>query len=282
MTEQEKQAMLKAMQEDKQGGKRKFWSLDSKFEGTKTIRILPPLTKKGETRFYFPHKVHWIDRTPFESLDQTVVINGKVIHEAEKDPVQTFVRKLYASSERGSDEWKLASELNERPRYVSRIIVRNPEDRSSEVQPVFYEYGPTIYNMLFHIMTETDFGIIVDAKNGRDFNLTKTGTGRQSKYETSTPSANTSPIFTDKESLIAMFENAMKMEYESLIQFASAAEKQDALNNYLGIATKVQTTVPEMPVAKPAESQVVEDEPVDESDDSDSDIDDILNEFTGQ
>lgn len=290
MTNEEQKAMLDAMKQDKEGGKRKFWSLDSKFEGTKTIRILPPLTKKGETRFYFPHKVHWIDRVPYEALDQTVFNpDGSIMHEAIDDPVQQYVKKLYRTAERGTDEWKLAGELNARPRYISRIIVRNPEDRSTEVQPVFYEYGPTIYNMLYHIMTETDFGIIVDPKNGRDFNLTKVGTGRQSKYDTSTPSANVTPVMTDKDSLKQMFENAMNMDYTSLIQFASADEKKDALFSYLGISSKKQTSVPDNPVSKPAPPVQDEDEDedvdynpddsVDESDE-DSDIDDILNEFT--
>jgi len=279
MDDKEVKAMLDAMNEDKQGGKKKFWSLDSKFEGTKTIRILPPLTKKGETRFYFPHKVHWIERVPYEALDQTVVVDGKTLHEAERDPVQDYVKKLYNASERGSDEWKLASEINARPRYISRIIVRNPEDPTTEVQPVFYEYGPTIYNMLFHIMTETDFGIIVDPKNGRDFNLTKTGVGRQSKYETSTPSANTSPIFTDKDMLLKMFTSAMEMDYSSLISFSSAAAKEEALNSYLGITKKTSVTVPDNAVTNTPAMEI----PVvtqDFEDDTDDDIDSILDEFT--
>lgn len=290
MTNEEQKAMLDAMKTDKEGGKRKFWSVDSKFEGTKTIRILPPLSKKGETRFYFPHKVNWIDRVPYEALDQTVFNpDGTVLHEACDDPVQNYVKKLYRNSERGSDEWKLAGELNARPRYISRIIVRSPDDRKSETQPVFYEYGPTIYNMLYHIMTETDFGIIVDPKNGRDYNLTKLGTGRQSKYDTSTPSANVSPVFNDKEMLREMFENAMNMDYTNLIQFVSPEEKKDALFSSLGISTKKQTVV-EKPAPKPAppvDDEVEEEfnyepdnETVEDSDDGDSDIDDILNEFT--
>ncbi len=278
MNEQEVKAMLNAMNDDKQGGKKKFWSPDSKFEGTKTIRILPPLTKKGETRFYFPHRVHWIERVPYEALDQTVVADGKTLHEACADPVQNFVKKLFNTSERGTDEWKLASELNAKPRYISRIILRNPEDSTKEVQPLFYEYGPTIYNMLFHIMTETDFGIIVDPKNGRDFNLTKTGVGRQSKYETSTPSANITPIFKEATELKEMFLNAMEMDYSSLISFVSAKEKQDALDSYIGTSTKTQVVVSSNPVNNTTEtvSEVME-EP---ASNDDSDIDDILNEFT--
>lgn len=279
MNDQEVKAMLNAMNDDKQGGKKKFWSPDSKFEGTKTIRILPPLTKKGETRFYFPHKVNWIERVPFEALDQTIVIDGKTLHEACPDPIQSYVKKLYNTSERGTDEWKLASELNARPRYISRIILRDSEDPTTEVQPLFYEYGPTIYNMLFHIMTETDFGIIVDPKNGRDFNLTKTGIGRQSKYETSTPSANVTPIFTEVEKLKKMFMNAMEMDYSSLISFVSAQEKQEALNSYIGVSTKTQGTGFDNLTTEATEeiTEEIMETPVSSDD---NDIDSILEEFT--
>jgi len=289
MTEQEKKEMLAAMAEDK-GGKRKFWSLESKFEGTKTIRILPPLTKKGEKKFYFPHRVHWIDGQPYEALDQTIVdAEGNIIHEATVDPVQQYVKKLYRVAQKGSDEYKVAGALNAKQRYISRIIVRNSEDRSSELQPVFYEYGPTIYNMIYHIMTETDFGIIVDPKNGRDFNLTKVGTGRQSRYETSTPSATVSPIFSDAESLRTLFENAYKMDYVKLLEIPTAEQKQEALNEYLGIATKTQAVVnksfdPEEDFSSDNEPDVeVEQEVSNESaaSDEDDDIDSILNEFAG-
>lgn len=290
MTEEEKKAMLDAMQKDQDGGNKKFWSLPSKFEGTKTIRILPPLAKKGEKKFYFQHKVNWIGGVPYEDLNQTVFDeNGDLLHQAEKDPVVDFCIKTFRNSEKGTDDWQLAKDLNSKTRYISRIIVRNPEDRSTELQPVFFEYGPTIFNMLFHIMTETDFGIIVDPKNGRDFHLTKAGTGRQSKYETSTPAANTSQIFEDAESLKTMFNNAMKMNYTDNIEFVSYEAKKDALYDYLGMSTKKQEQVTENPsqntFSQPQQQAQPQTEPeppqANSSDDSeeDEDIDNILAEF---
>lgn len=235
MTEQERKEMLSEMKGDKEGRKAKFWSPGGNFEGTKTIRILPPLKKLGEKKFYFAHKTHFIGGVPFEDLEQTIYDeDGNLLHESEPDPVNAMVRKLYRTSEKGSDEYKLAGSLKSRQRYISRIIVRDKENPESEVQPVFYEYGPTIYNILYHIMTETDFGIIVDPKEGRDFNLTKQGVGRQSKYETSTPSAEKTPIFNDATKLKQMFDNAMEMKYSSLIEFPSREEKERALREYLG------------------------------------------------
>jgi len=287
MTEQERLDMLSAMKQDKEGGKAKFWSPGGNFEGTKTIRILPPLKKLNERVFYFSHKVHFIGGMPFEDLEQTIYDeNGKLIHEPEPDPVNAFVKNLYRGAEKGSDEWKLASTLKFRQRYISRIIVRDRENPNSEIQPVFYEYGPTIYNILYHIMTETDFGNIVDPKNGRDFSLTKTGIGRQSKYETSTPSANQTSIFNDATKLKEMFDNAMLMTYSSLIEFHSREEKERALREFLGedvTSTKTYSTPSvhrDPPVVQP---DLTEDETfsADEikEDTEEDDIDAILSEM---
>jgi len=288
MTEQEQKDMLSAMKTDKEGGRAKFWSPGSSFEGTKVIRILPPLKKLNEKTFYFSHKTHFIGGMPYEDLEQTIYDEeGNLLHESEPDPVNAFVRKLYKSSEKGSDEWKLAGTLKFRQRYISRIIVRDKENPETEVQPVFYEYGPTIYNILYHIMTETDFGIIVDPKNGRDFSLTKTGVGRQSKYETSTPSAAQTPIFKDAGKLKEMFDNAMLMPYSSLIEFPSREQKEAALREFLGedvTSTKSYST----PSPAPAKSEpTVREEPapsvseeVEEySSSEDDDIDAILNDM---
>jgi len=54
------QEMLDEMDKDVHGS-RKYWQPPSDKEGTFTIRILPPLKNKGEKKFYFVHKVHWID-----------------------------------------------------------------------------------------------------------------------------------------------------------------------------------------------------------------------------
>lgn len=286
MTEQERKDMLSAMKHDKEGGKAKFWTPGGNYEGTKTIRILPPLKKLNEKTFYFSHKTHFIGGMPFEDLEQTVYDEeGNLLHESEPDPVNALVRKLYRTAEKGSDEWKLAGTLKFRQRYISRIIVRDKENPATELQPVFYEYGPTIYNILYHIMTETDFGIIVDPKEGRDFNLTKQGVGRQSRYETSTPSADKTPIFADATKLKQMFDNAMNMPYTSLLEFPSREDKENALREFLGedvTSNKTYSTpapsVNEDAPVKETPRKEPEPETEDESSDDD-DIDAILNEM---
>ena len=289
MTEQERLDMLSAMKQDKEGGKAKFWSPGGNFEGTKVIRILPPLKKFNERVFYFSHKVHFIAGRPFEDLEQTIYDeNGNLMHESQPDPVNALVRKLYKGAEKNSDEWKLAGTLKFRQRYISRIIVRDKLEPNTELQPVFYEYGPTIYNILYHIMTETDFGNIVDPKTGRDFNLTKTGSGRQSKYETSTPSANQTPIFSDAANLKELFDNAMLMPYSSLIEFPSREEKEVALREFLGediSTTKSYHTVPSPaptqsePSPEPQSKTSFKDFEEEVSSDEEDDIDAILSEM---
>jgi hypothetical protein len=280
MNKEETLEMLREMEKEKKGGGKKFWSPDSKFEGSKHIRFLPPLKKLNEKVFYFKHKIHWINRIPYESLDQTVYdSSGKLVHEAQKDPVQSFVRSLYNSSQRDSDDWKLASSLNESTRYLSRIVIRDKENPENELKPVFYEYGPTVFDLVFHILTESDYGNIIDPKTGRDFVLTKKGTGRSSKYNESLPAANTSMLFDDIEKIKTVFGEAEKMDYSSLLSFPSYEEKKEALNEFLGVSTKPTYSVPSKPFEKTEEKEE-EFSSNNLSGDGDENIDDILSEFT--
>jgi hypothetical protein len=168
--------MLDEMEHDKEAttSSRKYWQPPSDKEGTFPIRILPPLKVKGEKKFYFEHKIHWLDRVPYECLTQILVDKNGVEHKSEECPVCNYTRKLYKTSERNTDGWKLANELRAKVRYDYRIIIRNtPEIPSDETKPVFFETGSTIWDMLYHIMKETDYGIIIDPVKGRDFTLVK-------------------------------------------------------------------------------------------------------------
>lgn len=230
MNKQEYDDMVKAMLQDAEGGSSKFWRPGSKKEGKFPIRILPPMRKNGEKVFYFTHKTHFIGGIPFECLNQTVTDKNGDLHQAEACPVCAFASKLYNSSERDSDEWKLAGQIRARKRYVSRIVVRGKED---ETLPEFYEYGTRIWEKLFNILTESDFGNILDPKDGRDFIIHKVGTGRTSNYDSSIPSADRAPIFTEKEDLVKVLSNATDMKYSDLIEFRSAEDMNSALTSFL-------------------------------------------------
>ena len=170
--------MLEEMQKDKEasGKSSKFWQPPSDKEGTFPIRILPPIKSAGEKKFYFQHLVHWIDRQSYECLNQTFVDKNGKEHIAEDCPACQMSKRLYRNAERETDEWKLAGELSAKPRYVYRIIIRGKDDESL---PEFYETGKTIFDMLYHIMTETEFGVIIDPWNKEKKSKEKKGGFRE-------------------------------------------------------------------------------------------------------
>jgi hypothetical protein len=281
--ESEWSEMLDELKNDhnNQGNARKYWSPPSDKEGTFPIRILPPLKKKGEKLFYFQHKIHWIDGSPYECLDQELVDSRGNLHEAEECPICSMAKKLYKISERDSDEWKLANELRQQPRYVYRIIVRDPDNSEEEVNPKFYETGKKIYEIIFHILTESDYGVIIDYKNGRDMNIKKVGKGRRSNYDQSLPAANTSPLFKEPDKIKATIEKAMEMDYNSLVEFVSRQEIENTLKSYLSGGSKKSDSEQKQPekqkVQKSAPAVQAKEE-VEESQDDDE-IDKLLDEL---
>jgi len=278
--------MLDEMHKDKEasGKTSKYWQPPSDKEGTFPIRILPPIKSAGEKKFYFQHLVHWIDRQSYECLNQTFIDKNGKEHIAEDCPACQMSKRLYRNAERETEEWKLAGELSAKQRYVYRIIIRGKED---ETIPEFYETGKTIFDMLYHIMTETEFGIIIDPKNGRDFNIVKKGVKRQARYEQSLPSATQTSIFKDVEKVKKVLENAKKMNFNSLIEFSNYDTIDRAIKTYLGLASN--------PSAKPSTTSTVKhtetvskygpggDDDLGESStvevSKDEDIDNILAEF---
>lgn len=287
MEKKDYEEMKKAMLRDSEGGFSRFWRPGSKKEGKFPIRILPPMKKNDEKVFYFSHKTHYIDNIPYECLNQTVMDKNGELHQPESCPICNFVSKLYNSSERDSDEWKLASNLKARKRFISRIVVRGKED---ETIPEFYEYGPRIWEKLFNILTESEFGNIVDPREGRDFIIYKSGTGRDSNYDSSIPSLDKTPIFSDKADLVKVLGKATEMKYGDLIEFRTAEELSDALKNYLrgssedsGPATQAKTQSKPKVVSNPDDDSY--DDSYDDFDDEESEleedeIDKILGEFT--
>lgn len=277
MTKDEFESMKNEMMADSQGsGRKDIFTLDAKKENDSAkIRIIPPMAKKGEKVFYHKHFTHWIDGRKFECCNAVTYDEDGTPHEPERCPICDYVMKLYKSSERGSDEWKLANQLRRKERYISRVIVR---DSDEPTKPKFYEYGPTIYQMLYNYIINTDFGNIVDPKNGRDFNLTKVGLGREAKYTNSSPAVKETPIFESAEQLKEALKNASEMNYFELIQRSNPAELKAALNEFLGMDTKQESATP---VAKPVDNASIPFDSFDGNDKAEQDeFDSILNEFT--
>jgi len=273
--------MIEAMKKDKEGGKsKKFWSPPSDKEGTFPIRILPPLKDKGEKVFYFHHRVHWINSRSYECLKQSYTDKNGTFHEAEECPICKFVSKLYSTAEKGSDEWELAGKLRAQDRYIYRVIVRGKE---VETEPEFYESGKSIFEILYHIIAETDFGNITDNKTGRDFALSKKGSGRRAKYETSTASANSTPVFTKADDIRAFSESFKKMDYNSLIESTDSDTLRKALKAFLegdnddDSSSDKEEVIESKPKQAAAKTKQPEPEPEVPDEDVDDQIDDILN-----
>lgn len=272
--------MIASMKVDKTGGgTKKYWAVQSDKEGTFPIRILPRMKDKGEKVFYFKHAVHWVDKKSYECLNQTFTDKSGELHEAEDCPICKFVKKLYDTSTKGTEEWDLASSMRRQDRYIYRIVVRNKED---ETQPEFYETGKTIFEILFHLIAETDFQDITSmGPSGRDFILSKKGVGRLAKYETSSPAASPTPVFAKAESLKALVDNMRKMDYSSLIEFVSADSLKKTLQEFISgdsdeevpapreVSRKTESAPAPRAAAKPAPKPA----------DDDDAINDILAEF---
>lgn len=222
--------LLDNMKKDKDRP-RKFWAPPSDKEGSFPIRIMPRIKDKGEKVFYFHHRVHWIDGKAYECLKQDIPHGAEgAFHEAEKCPVCEFVQKLYNTCEKGTEEWELAGKLKAQDRYIYRVVVRGSED---ETKPVFYEAGKEVQGIVYHAIAESDFGNITDLKSGRDFILAKTGVKRMSRYTTSSPSANITPVFTDVAKIKALIENVKAMEYAPLIEFTDFGTIKAALAAFI-------------------------------------------------
>ena len=269
------QDMINEMKKDKQGNK-KFWGPPSDKEGTWPVRFLPQVKENNEKVFYLHHKVHWVNGHSYECLRQKLIDKDGNLHEEEDCPICNFSRKLYDNSVKDSDDNNLAYDLSAKDRYVYRVIVRG---KTNEKEPEFFESGKKLFGILFHILTETDFGNICDLKEGRDFNLVKTGTKRRSNYDTSTPSANITPAFKTIEDLRELVGNLKKMSFGQLIEFASADAMKAAIKDYIGGNKKPESEqeqdTPRKSPAKP--SSPANEEP--EESKSGDELDDLLAEF---
>ena len=278
-------SMLDAMRKEDEanGFKSKYWS--PKKEGITKIRFLPKLKTFGESLFYEKHMVHYVNGRPYMCLNQTLTDKDGNVHEAENCPFCQKSKQLYqaADGNKNSAEWEKAGELRAKERFVSRIIVRgkkNDKDEDEEYKPEFFEYGKTVREMIMTAMDSGEYGNPLDLKNGRDFSINKKGQKKQTKYDGSMFSGNSTPVFNDATKLKALLAELPKMEYKQLVEFESQSELKSVLKDYLSggnddeVSGEIDTSDPieEATYSAPKKAAVVE-EPADEGDE----LDDLLN-----
>ena len=280
MTQEETKKMLEAMKSDS-GGEKKFWSPEA---GDNIIRFLPPMKKNEEVLPYLHHRVHWIEGTPYECVDQKMVDKEGNLHEAQSCPACKAAKKLFKVSEKDTEERDLAWALNAKDRFVFRIVDRKKEAKE-QITPEFYEVGKAIQKKFFSIMQAGKYGNIVHPVEGRDYTISKVGTGRLTNYDTSMPEPSVTKLFDSMDDIKACLEKATSMKYNSLIEFRSVDVLSQAVTEFLNPDTDDEGTGNN--TVNTANKEKVEEkfeEKADNfkeevSDDSSNDVDDILDEF---
>lgn len=249
-------------------------------EGTSQIRILTPLKQFGERLFYEKHKFHYIGNRGYYCLSQTLKDKNGNIHESESCPICNKSRQLYNSSVKDSEEWSIANSLRAKDRYVSRVIVRGKKTKDGqddEAKPEFWEFGVKIHGYFFDQIKLGEAGNFLSLKDGRDYNLVKKGTGRNTDYSASCLSMKQSPVFADVEKLKKLMEYLPGMEYSQLVEFESPETLTAALNEMLNGGASESTPpgsmsaidTPELdPYSQPIQSS--NEPPADKADDIDS------------
>ncbi|MDR0676611.1 MAG: hypothetical protein LBF97_06195, partial [Elusimicrobiota bacterium] len=191
-----------------------------------------------------------------------------------------------AGDQKECEEKTIAASISARDRYVSRVVVRGRKDEKgedAEVIPVFYEYGKTIFEALLNFIKSGEFGNFLSVAEGRDFNLVKSGKGRNAKYAGSYLAGNQTPVFSDKEKLKKLLEELQKMDYKQLIEFTPLEDMKKALNEYFNPDTgsndseeKPSKTVK---LGAPVNEKILEKKEDDDSNEDGDDIDNILSQF---
>lgn len=231
------QSMISEMENEKNAStfKSPYWKPAA--EGTYQLRIITPLKQFGEKLFYEKHKMHYLGQRGYYCLNQTLKDKNGNIHEPEQCPICAKSRALYNASTKGTEEWDLAGKLRAKDRYVCRVIVRGKttaDGQDDETKPEFWEFGTKIHGYFFDQIKLGEAGNFLSLKDeGRDYNLVKKGSGRNTDYSGSCLSMKQTPIFTDVEKLKKLLEYLPKMEYSQLVEFVSADELKNALNDML-------------------------------------------------
>ena len=262
--------------------KNQYWKPET--DGTFKLRIITPLKQFGEKLFYQKRKMHYINGRAYFCLNQELTDKNGNLHTPEICPICGKAKAIYQSSQKGTEDWNIAGSLRAKDRFVSRVIVRGKKDsdgNDSEAKPEFWEFGQKIYDYFFNAIKMGEYGNFLSMKEGRDYNLCKKGSGRNTSYDGSMLSLQQSPIFSDVEKLKKLQEELPKMNYAQLVEFVSPAEMKRALNEmFNSVSTDefsnqtVNTTTPEADNLNPFAQSA----PAVDNTDSQN-IDDILASF---
>jgi hypothetical protein len=257
-------------QQSEEGGTgTKFWKLPSKFEGTKVIRILPPIKSQGEKLFFHQYKYHFLSGTSIQCAGRN------------KCKICKKASQLWDGNNRDGESSLTAKKLFAKDAYLSRIVVREDGEDKVEV----FGFGNGIYEKIKAAILNEDFGDITDIKEGNDFKLIKTGKGRDSKYNSSVPTLKKSPIAASADQIKAILTQAKELNYSEYIDAYDDDTAVAALEEFLnGDGDADETPAPAQKSFKSEAKQEVKIEKKEigkssKKESGDEELDDLLKEF---
>lgn len=262
-----------------------YWKPEG--EGTTKLRIITPLKQFGEKLFYQKQRIHYVGQQAFFCLNQSLKDKNGNVHEPEACPICAKSRQIYNNSEKGTEDWQIAGSIAAKDRYVARVIVRGnktSDGKDCETKPEFWQFGKKIHGYFFNQIKMGEVGNFLSLKDGRDYNLVKTGTGRNTNYDGSCLSMKTSPIFDTPEKLKELLEELPKMDYSQLVEFRPASELQKAVDEMLSGASDTaaaetaspSNSVNEPDTLDPFSQPATSVKPVEEKSADSQSIDDLL------
>ena len=217
---------LKAINDIETG---KFWR--PKKDKT-NIRILPPIKANGEKLFYFTHRVHWINRMPYECINQTLVDKDGREHVAESCPICSLTKQLFKIGETDEEALKEAKAISAKSKDVVRILVRD----EGEAKIQFYEMPVSVKNLLLTAISSGDYGSPpIHPVTGNDFSLQRTGSGQQTKYDSS--------YILPKEYILDLLE----VSKSDIREFAKIDERIKVVNHRSGTQVPIPEDSKEIP-----------------------------------
>lgn len=193
---QDKLAQLRAKLKttDMGGGGVGFWSPK---EGKNIIRIMP---ETGDMDFFFQTVgVHHLPNKKrvycprFTTEDQLPC------------PICETVDQLYRGD---AAQKQLAGELRVRKAYWMNVIVRGEEN----LGPQIYTPGVTVFGSIASLISDPDYGDVMDIDDGIDITIDRSGKGLDTEYQV-TPRRNSSPLSEDADLAQEWLDKAKDLSY---------------------------------------------------------------------
>lgn len=162
-------------------------------DGRTTVRVLPASSQDSEENFYRPIGQH------FNVKPDKPVVCPAFSDNREDDCPICDLANLY----RANGDEELARQIQVRKQFLFRILVRGKESDGVQIAM----FPTTVFNAIAEILSnEEEYGDCLDFKEGRDFIITRSGSGLSTRYQVA-PAGKSSPILNSAKSTKALLNN---------------------------------------------------------------------------